>query len=168
MTIKSKKDRNRVELVDVTWVDSRHADQAWYLVDGYKHQAVANVRSVGILVTETKDEINLAQSFCFDDDGNVEQVSGVMCIPQRSIVRTTILQYFATSNREYTAPDGPDLALISANASDPDADEELALAAIARKEMYYRDYRTNAFAGNGEDAPKSTNLDLQDAQKNAS
>ena len=68
-----------MDIILVTWVDSKMSDKSWEKREGASHLCSEPITSVGHLLEETGDDLILAM--CHSPDN----VNGVLAIPKVSI-----------------------------------------------------------------------------------
>ena len=88
-----------INIVIVEWEDSRQPVSEWAYAADYEAASAVPCVSVGWLIKDSKDVKVLAQNMGDIDDKNRSQVSGVMQIPARCVIRITPLVK-ATSSSE--------------------------------------------------------------------
>ena len=76
-----------VPLVFVEWEDSAQPTSNWQHLGDYEPQSVVRCVSVGWLIADSKDVKSIAPNMAGLEDENHLQVSGVINIPTRSILR---------------------------------------------------------------------------------
>lgn len=76
-----------MKLVLVEWVDSAHSS-GWHILDEISKLDSLQCRSVGWVLTDTKEQITLISSIASDPD----QACGSMVIPRRAITKLTTLR----------------------------------------------------------------------------
>lgn len=84
--------RKTPKLVLIEWEDSARPVPEWSWLDGSVWESVTRCKSVGWLIHDGKDVKALAPNIgemCGDS-----QVSGVIRIPTRCIVRSSVLKHF--------------------------------------------------------------------------
>lgn len=74
-------------MVMIEWEDSAQAASQWQWLSGVQAPPIARCRSLGFLVKDTKKEKALAISAASAFDGDDIQVSGIITIPARCVLR---------------------------------------------------------------------------------
>ncbi|MYG68019.1 MAG: hypothetical protein F4206_15015 [Gammaproteobacteria bacterium] len=74
-------------MVLVEWIDSFQLEAGWHLVDEATERSALVCRSVGFLIGETADVLCLAETI------GANQVSGVVHIPVRAVMRRAELTF---------------------------------------------------------------------------
>ena len=78
---------DELQLVLVDWEDSVQAVPGWQWLDNIKGPSIVQVKSVGWLICKNEKELRLAVSV--GGTSGEYQVSGVIAIPIRSILKIT-------------------------------------------------------------------------------
>ena len=84
----------KYRLVRVVWVDSFMLEAGWHWIDDLSDRKVSTCASTGWIISEDDNQVCLAQTI--GQVGDVIQVSGVVTIPIRSVIRMEELAMDAT------------------------------------------------------------------------
>lgn len=78
-----------MKLLLVEWEDSRGGPEGWERLSDLSSMEMCRAKSVGWLAVDEQDHIVLHSSMIGDDD---PQVTGIICIPKRSIVNAVEIE----------------------------------------------------------------------------